>query len=149
MRLNKLTRYNPFRPLLGRSLLDLDIDPFLAIGENPLELSKNTFLPAVDIKETPKEFLVKADVPGIAKENLDIRMDNHILTIQGSRTEKKEEKDNLILMERYENFYRRFTLPETADESKISASFKDGVLSIKIPKHTKGKKEYHQKIKIQ
>lgn len=145
MRLNQLMHYNP---MLGRSLLDLDIDQLLG-GESGL--AKNTWMPAVDIKETPKEFLVKADVPGMSKEDLDVRMDNHTLTIQGKREfEKKEEKKNLIRTERFEGeFYRQFTLPETADAEKISASCKDGVLMITIPKYTKGKKENHKKIKIQ
>ncbi len=146
MRLNQLMHY---RPLLGRSLMDLD--QLLDVEEGALSLAKHTWMPAVDIQETAKEFLVRADVPGMAKENIDVRMDNHVLTIQGARTfEKKTEKKNLIRSERFEGeFYRQFTLPETANHAKISATCKDGILEIKIPKHAKGKKEVHKKVKIQ
>lgn len=147
MRLNQLIHYNP---LLGRSLMDTDIDQFLG-GQDSLEMAKNTWMPAVDIKETAKEFLVKADVPGMSRENIDVCVDNHILTIRGKREfEEKEEKKNFIRTECFQGeFYRQFTLPETINEEKVTATCKDGVLMITLPKQTKGKKEGSKKIRIQ
>ena len=147
MKFNQLMHYNP---LLGRSLLDLDLDQLMNYGDQDLELSKNTWLPAVDIKETEKEFIVQADVPGMSKENIDVSMDNHVLTIQGKREfEKKEEKKNFIRTERFQGeFYRRFTLPEIVDAENISANCQDGVLMITIPKRIKDKKSNYKKIKV-
>ncbi|KTD19150.1 heat shock protein, Hsp20 family [Legionella lansingensis] len=96
--------------------------------------------PAVDIKEEKDHFLVLADIPGVKKEDMHVSLENNILTIQGERHfEKKETKGNYSRIERSEGqFYRRFSLPETADESKIRAKCKHGVLEITIPKKKVG-----------
>lgn len=92
--------------------------------------------PAVDIKEEKNRFLVIADIPGVKKEDIHISLENNILTIHGERKLESEEKnENYSRVERMQGqFYRRFSLPETADESKISAKCKHGVLEICIPK---------------
>lgn len=102
----------------------------------PDESSFGTWAPAVDIKEEKDRFLVIADIPGVNKEDIHISLENNLLTIQGERHfEKTENKDNYSRMERVQGqFYRRFSLPETADESHISAKCKHGVLEISIPK---------------
>lgn len=95
-----------------------------------------SWAPAVDIKEEKECFLVIADIPGVKKEDIHISLENNILTIQGERNfEKKETKENYSRVERTQGqFYRRFSLPQTADENKISAKCKNGVLEISIPK---------------
>ncbi|KTD17603.1 Hsp20/alpha crystallin family protein [Legionella jordanis] len=95
-----------------------------------------SWAPAVDIKEEENRFLVIADIPGVKKEDMHISLENNILTIQGERKfEKKETKDNYSRVERMQGqFYRRFSLPQTVDEKKISAKCKNGVLEISIPK---------------
>jgi len=95
-----------------------------------------TWEPAVDIKEEQQRFLVIADIPGVKQEDIHIALENSLLTIHGERIiEKKEDKKNYSRIERVQGqFYRRFSLPQTADESQISAKYKQGVLEISIPK---------------
>ncbi|KTD31969.1 MULTISPECIES: Hsp20/alpha crystallin family protein [Legionella] len=95
-----------------------------------------TWAPAVDIKEEKDRFLVVADIPGVKKEDMNISLENNILTLHGSRSfEKTEKKEDYTRIERSQGqFYRRFSLPETADDTKISAKYKHGVLEISIPK---------------
>lgn len=97
--------------------------------------------PAVDIKENPNDFIIYADIPGVEPDKIEISMENNVLTIKGERiSEKKEEHDNFSRVERIKGvFYRRFSLPDTADEGKISAHANHGVLEITIPKKEKAK----------
>jgi len=95
--------------------------------------------PAVDIQEKEDRFILKADLPGIAAEDIDITMDNGVLTLKGERTdESEEEREGYHRIERVRgSFYRRFSLPDTADASRIEANGKNGVLEIVIPKQEK------------
>lgn len=98
-----------------------------------------TWAPAVDIKEEKDRFLVIADIPGVSKENIQISLEHNVLTLQGERSfeKKEEEKNGYTRSERIQGqFYRRFSLPQTADDTKISAKYKQGVLEIVIPKKT-------------
>jgi len=92
--------------------------------------------PAVDIKEEDDKYLLHADIPGVKPEEIEISMDNGVLTIKGERKhESTEEKENYKRIERMHGvFYRRFALPDDADAEKIKASGKDGVLEVVIPK---------------
>lgn len=94
------------------------------------------WVPAVDIKEDKACFTITADIPGIAPKDIDIHAENGMLTIQGEReNEKKEEKQGYKRIERsYGSFFRRFTLPDSADTDKISAKGENGVLTLTIPK---------------
>ena len=94
------------------------------------------WVPAVDIKEERDSFTISADIPGIAPKDIEIHAENGMLTIQGQReSEKEEEKQNYKRIERsYGSFFRRFTLPDTADTDNISAKGEHGVLTIIIPK---------------
>lgn len=100
--------------------------------------------PRVDIAETEAEFVIKAEVPEVKKEDLQVTVENGIVTLRGERKQEKEEKGKKFhRIERYfGSFHRRFTLPENVDEAKVQASFKDGVLTLKLPKsaETKAKK---------
>lgn len=102
--------------------------------ETSVETSR--WLPAVDIKEEPDQFVLYVDVPGVDSAHIDIQMENNVLTIKGTREEtKKEDKDSFHRIERIKGvFYRRFTLPNTADADQISAKTKQGVLEIVIGK---------------
>lgn len=95
-----------------------------------------TWAPAVDIKEENDRFIVVADIPGVNKEDIHISLENSLLTINGERkVEKTEEKNGYSRVERVQGqFYRRFSLPQTADAAQISAKYKQGVLEISIPK---------------
>ncbi|MGM9454545.1 Hsp20/alpha crystallin family protein [Legionella bozemanae] len=96
----------------------------------------STWTTPVDIKEEKERFLVLADLPGVNKEDIQISLEHNILTLRGERHfEKTENKNGYTRMERSQGqFYRRFSLPQTADDTKISAKYKQGVLEISIPK---------------
>jgi HSP20 family protein len=104
------------------------------LGESNVETSQ--WAPRVDIKEEPNRFIVLADIPGVDPEQIDITMENQVLTIKGEKVlESEDKKDNYTRKERFEGrFYRHFTLPETADSEQISAQYRKGVLEISIPK---------------
>ena len=92
--------------------------------------------PRVDIAETDKEFLIKAEIPDVKKEDVKISVEKGVLTIRGERKKEKEAKDNKF--HRIERFYgaitRSFSLPDNVDENKIEAAFKDGILNLQTPK---------------
>jgi HSP20 family protein len=95
--------------------------------------------PAVDVKETEKEYVIHADVPGVKPGDIDITLEDGVLTIKGSRNwADKEEAEGYKRVERARGtFYRRFALPDSADSESVSAKNKDGVLEIVIPKQEK------------
>lgn len=105
------------------------------------------WVPAVDIKEEEKAYVIHADVPGVKPDEIDVSMEGGLLTIKGERKEdKEEEKEGYKRVERVRgSFYRRFSLPDNADAEKIDASSENGVLKIVIPKKTA---EQAKKIKI-
>lgn len=92
--------------------------------------------PAVDIKEEEDRYVVRADLPGVDAKDIDINVENGMMTISGRREEeKKEEKKGYSRMERFSGqFFRRFSLPEYADAEHVSATSKKGVLEVVIPK---------------
>ena len=95
--------------------------------------------PAVDISEDDKEFLVKAELPGLKREEVKVTVENGVLSIAGERKSEKEEKDKRYhRVERsYGSFVRSFTLPEGVDTGKVTAEFKDGVLHLRLAKGPK------------
>ena len=104
-------------------------------------ITAGDWTPRVDISETDKEFLIKAEIPEVNKEDVKVTVDKGVLTIRGERKQEKEEKNKKFhRVERFfGSFARSFTLPENADEEKIEASFKDGILNLQIPKHSEKK----------
>ncbi len=110
----------------------------------PVIETANNFLPKVDIIENKKSFVIKADLPNVDPEKVNVEVDGNILIISGQTEEENEEKGtNFHRVERVSgSFYRSFELPPTADLGKTECSAKNGVLKIKIPKksETKGKK---------
>lgn len=112
-------------------------DPWL-----PARFFGHQFSPAVDITETDKEIVVKAELPGIDQKDLKVELADGVLTIKGEKKEEKEEKgENLYRLERsFGSFARSFRLPCEVQEEKIEAKYKDGVLSLTLPKVESGKK---------
>ena len=92
--------------------------------------------PAADVSETDGEYLIKAELPEVSKDDLNITVQEGVLTLAGERkAEKREDNEKLHRIERFHgSFSRRFTLPDDADEQGIKAESKDGVLVIHIPK---------------
>lgn len=102
-------------------------------------LAATDWVPAVDIKEEAERFVIHADVPGVDPKNIEITMEDGTLTLKGERKEaSREEHDGYRRVERVTGqFFRRFTLPDTADAEGVSARGNNGVLEISIPKHAK------------
>ncbi len=97
--------------------------------------------PLVDITEDEKEYLIKAELPDVKKEDVRLTVENDVLAISGERTFEKEEKGKKYhrIEPAYRSFVRRFTLPEDADGSRVTADFKDGMLQVHLPKSQKAK----------
>ncbi len=132
-----LTRYEPWSMLdqLRREMDRLSE----ARGMEEGTLATADWVPAVDVKEDKDCFTIVADVPGVDPKAIEVHAEHGILTIKGQRdSEKKEEREGYKRVERvHGSFYRRFTLPETADPEKITAKSTNGVLEIRIPKQEK------------
>ncbi len=109
-----------------------------------------TTIPSANIKETNDNFLIELAAPGSQKEDINIDLDNDVLTISSEQKEEKtEEKDNYTRREfNYSSFSRSFYLPEIADSEKISAEYKDGILNITIPKKESAIKKAQKRIEI-
>ena len=92
--------------------------------------------PRVDIAETDKEFVIKAEIPEVKKEDVKVTVDSGVLTIRGERKQEKEEEGKKFhrVERRYGSFTRSFTLPDNIDENTIKASFNEGMLKLQIPK---------------
>lgn len=107
------------------------------------------FAPSIDLSETDQELTISAELPGMEPEDIHITLERNTLTISGEkRAEKEEEGKRFYRVERsYGRFRRSIALPEGIDENKIDASFKRGVLKVKLPKTDKAQKE-SKRIKI-
>jgi HSP20 family protein len=121
------------------SRLQRDLDRLLAASAVPADDSSavtSDWLPAVDIKEEANGFVIHADVPGVESKDIDITLDNAILTIRGQRkVEAREERDGYRRVERASGqFFRRFSLPDTAAPEGVEAKYSNGVLTVRIPK---------------
>mgnify|MGYP003572097532 FL=1 len=108
-------------------------------GDESTQSATADWVPAVDIKEEVNRFVVYADIPGVEPKDIEITMDNGVLTIRGERqNETQEESEGFKRVERTRgSFYRRFALPDTADVENISAKGSHGVLEVVIPKQEK------------
>jgi HSP20 family protein len=134
----EISRFEPFR---GVTLQDQINRLFNAAFDRSSEASLSTWAPAVDIYETEQALVVKADLPDIKPEELDIRVENNILTIRGERKfEKKVDENNYLRVERsYGSFSRSFSLANTVNAEAIKAEHKNGVLTLTIPKREEAK----------
>jgi len=111
--------------------------------ELPGRLLGRTFSPAIDMCETEHEILVKADIPAIDQKDVKVELGDGVLTIQGEKREEKEDDQvSYCTVERsFGVFSRSFLLPYEIDADKIEARYKDGVLSLRLPKANSGKKK--------
>jgi len=130
----RLVRWDPLQELLAMSnRLNRTVnDPYVQRTED----SYGAWAPPVDIFERQDQLVIRAEVPGVHKEDMDVRIENGVLTLHGERKEEREEKDvNTHLMERvYGSFTRSFSLPTTVDPTRVTAAYKDGVLEVTVPK---------------
>jgi HSP20 family protein len=134
-----LDRWEPFRGTSPDSQLNRLFSDFF--GRTSQDQNLTTWAPAVDIYEGEHELVVKADLPDIKPEELDVRVENNILTIRGERKfEKKVDEKNYLRVERaYGSFARSFSLANTVNTEAIKAEYKDGVLTLSIPKREEAK----------
>jgi HSP20 family protein len=135
-----IARWEPFRGVttLQDQINRLFNDAFERTGE---QSSLSAWAPAVDIYETEQELVVKADLPDVDPKDLDIRVENNLLTIRGERKfEKKVSEENYLRVERsYGSFARSFTLANTVNSEAIKADYQNGVLTLTIPKREEAK----------
>ncbi len=136
-----LTRHNGRRDLFtqlnenfNRMLVPFDLRTELGYPE----ISVSDWIPTIDVKEEDKRYVIHADVPGVKATDIDVSMENGLLTIKGKRESKvKEEKENYLRIERSTgSFLRQLSLPEAVDLEHIEAKCHDGVLEITLPKTT-------------
>jgi HSP20 family protein len=132
-----IVKWNPFR-----ELEDIQTRLNRVFGDAPLGRTNDDGLffadwaPPVDIQETDKEYLIKAELPEVKKENVKVEMLDGVLTIEGERSQEKEEKGKKFhKVERaYGKFVRRFALPTEVEATRVQAEFKDGMLNVHLPK---------------
>jgi len=140
-----LIRYEPTAFPFFREMEEMSerLNRFLGVsprGNGGKEsLTVTDWAPAVDIEENEKEFLVKAELPEVKIEDVKVTVENGILAIQGERRHEKEEKGKKFhRVERsYGTFLRTFVVPADAEENKVAADFKDGILRVHLPKAEK------------
>ncbi|MCF8111522.1 MAG: Hsp20/alpha crystallin family protein [Desulfobacteraceae bacterium] len=141
-----LTRWNPWTtlPTLQDRINRIFDDMFPATGEGREDMGLFEWRPTVDTYEKDNAIMVKAELPGVKKDDVSIDVNNNVLSIKGARKDEENvEDENYYRRERfYGTFQRAFTLPDNVDTDKIEASFKDGVLEVKVPKteESKGKR---------
>jgi HSP20 family protein len=130
-----ITRWDPFREAVALqhrvNSLFRDLNEG---GENTVAAA--SFTPAVDIYEDTQKVVLKLEVPGIEEKDLDVRVENHTLTVKGERKFDAEEKEQNFhrIERRYGSFYRAFTLPSTVDTENVKANYTAGVLKLELAK---------------
>ena len=137
-----LVRWDPFRELedMSERLNRVFSRPSLR-NSGKENLTVADWVPTVDISESDGEYLIKAELPEVKKEDVKVTVENGVLTLQGERRQEKEEKGKRFhRVERlYGSFVRSFSLPESVDESGVKAEYKEGVLNLHLPKSEKVK----------
>lgn len=124
-------------PMFRFPEIDREMERFVndLFGRGVVRLS-DEWAPVVDVEETKDEVIVRAEVPGMTKEDISVTLQNNVLTLRGEKKQEKEEKGKTFhRMERsYGAFVRSFTLPTLVEGDKVRAAYKDGVLTITLPK---------------
>lgn len=120
------------RLLAGRNMPSAGRDEAMALVD---------WAPAVDVMETDEEFQIRAELPGVEKKDVKLSVENGVLLISGHREQEKEEKGKRYhrIERAYGNFARSFTVPEAVDSEKVTADFKNGLLTVRLPKSEKAR----------
>jgi HSP20 family protein len=137
-----VVRWDPFRDLnMLQDRMNRMFDDTGRTWRPDEPAATTTWSPAVDIFETDGEIVVKAELPGMERNDIALNLEKNVLTVRGERRFAKETKDdNYHRIERsYGTFSRSFSIPATVDEEKIKADYKDGVLKIVLPKKEQAK----------
>lgn len=134
-------------PMRGLRLFDDDIErwfeSFFPPAMRGFGTAEGQWSPAVDLTETPDEYIVKAELPGMKQDDIDVTLIDQTLTVSGEKKVEKEEKEkDYHRVERYfGKFQRSFHLPLRVDSEKIKATYKDGVLEVNLPKSADARKK--------
>jgi HSP20 family protein len=130
-----ITRWAPYREVFA---LQNRLNTLFGSPETETEspLTTASFVPAVDVYEDEKKVVLKLEVPGIEEKDLDVRVENHRLTVKGERKFEQEEKEENFhrIERRFGSFYRTFTLPSTVDTENVDAKYEAGVLKLELKK---------------
>jgi HSP20 family protein len=128
-----ITRWDPFREAVA---LQNRVNSLFRDLNDGQEGGASKFVPAVDIYEDAKKVVLKLEVPGVDQKDLDIRVENHTLTVKGERKFEADEKEQNFhrIERRYGTFFRAFTLPITVDTESIKANYEAGVLKLELSK---------------
>jgi HSP20 family protein len=134
-----MIQYNPYRSALRSNDFNRLFHGLFPRYEEDETVTAYDWSPAVDIKEAADSYVIYADVPGINPADIDISLEDDVLTIRGERKLNTEEnKDGYKRVERLRGtFFRRFNLPDTADQANVTATCKEGVLEVVIKKQDK------------
>lgn len=138
-----LVKWNPFNELedISNSLNKFFGRQVAPHGTDVGLLAQADWAPTVDISETDDGYLIKAEIPGVKKEDVKVTVQDGMLAIRGERKQEKEEKGKRFhrIERSYGSFMRSFRLPDDADEGGVSAEFKDGLLNVSLKKSAKAK----------
>jgi HSP20 family protein len=129
-----IIRWDPFREVAA--LQNRVNSLFRDFNDGESALTAASFVPAVDIYEDAQKVVLKLEVPGVEEKDLDVRVENHTLTVKGERKLEKEEKEENFrrIERRYGSFYRAFTVPSTVDTENVQADYTAGVLKLELKK---------------
>jgi HSP20 family protein len=137
-----VVKWDPFRDLLSiQDRMNRLFEQTLSRSRSEEGIAASTWTPAVDIYETPETIVLKAELPGLSREDIEIQIRDNALTLKGERRFAKDvQQENYLRIERaYGAFQRSFTLPATIQQDKIRAVFRDGVLELTLPKAEEAK----------
>jgi len=137
--MNAVTRWTPTSRHPVERAFDRLFNQFFTPGplsEREEDVSETSWSPAVDVKESDEGLTVFVELPGVEKKDIDISLEDNVLTVTGKRVfSRDEKKESYHRIERaYGKFYRSFRLPTNVQGDKVAANYKDGVLSLEIPK---------------
>jgi HSP20 family protein len=135
-----LTRWDPFRDFsVLQDRMNRLFQEYTPTGEE--QLSTTNFVPPVDVYEDEHHVTLKAELPGVDPKNVDIRVENNVLTVRGERKFEKEEKEENFhrIERRYGSFMRSFTLPNTVNPDSVKADYENGLLKIQFEKRAEAK----------
>ena len=111
--------------------------PFPAFATDPLKKAmEGTWVPALDLTETEKEFIIRAEIPGVPRENLDVHLEGDVVTLTGHREKNaRETTENVLWVEREAGkFVRAIRLPKAVEANKVEALYNEGILTVRLPK---------------
>jgi HSP20 family protein len=137
-----ITRWDPFRDVLAlQNRMNSLFQEFERGQGGSAALTTAAFVPPVDIYEDEHKIVLKLEAPGLTEKDLDIQLENQVLTVKGERKFEKEEKEENFhrIERRYGSFYRSFTIPNTVDPESVKAGYDAGVLKIELAKRAEAK----------